>query len=163
MLMLLELPPPRVEDGHATDLGPEVLGIARDVKEGLRHGAKEQAVERARIGEDEWAEVLRQGKNGVFVRRIEDFALSVGQPGGSGHALAFGAAAVTTRVIRESLMATGVTAGFVAAQGCRVAPLDGPKRPMLLAAQGMAVSLEESLAMLAHYVGDFQLRPTHES
>jgi len=38
-------------------------------------------------------------------------------------------------------MATGVTAGFVTAQGRRVAQLDGPKRPMLLAAQGMTVAL----------------------
>jgi hypothetical protein len=137
--------------------------MGSDVQEGLRHGAKEQAVELARIGEDEGTEVLRQGKNRVFVRRIEDFALSVGQPGGSGHALAFGAAAVTTRVISESLMATGVTASFVAARGRRVAQLDGPKRPMLLAAQGMAVALQESLAMLAHHVGDFKPGPTHES
>jgi hypothetical protein len=36
-----------------------MLRITSDVQEALRHGAKEQAVERARIGEDEWAELLR--------------------------------------------------------------------------------------------------------
>jgi hypothetical protein len=111
-----------------------MLRIAGDVQEALRHGVKEQAVERARIVEDEWAEVLRQGKNGVFVRYIQDFTLSVSQPSGSGHALTFWAVPVATRIISAPLMATGVTAGFVAAQSRRVAQLDGPERPVLLTA-----------------------------
>jgi hypothetical protein len=132
--VVLEFTAPRVEDGHAPDLGAQMLGIARNVQEALGHGAKEQAIEQARIGEDEWAEVLRQGKNRVFVRRIKDFTLSVGQPRGSDDALAFGTAPVTAGVISASLMATGVTAGFVAAQGRRIAQLDGPQRSVLLAA-----------------------------
>jgi hypothetical protein len=60
-------------------------------------------------------------------------------------------------------MATGVTAGFVTAQGCRVTQLDSPKRPMLLAAQGMTVALQESLTMLVHHIGDFKMSPAHES
>jgi hypothetical protein len=35
-----------------------MLGIAGDVQETPGHGAKEQAIKRTRIVEDEWAEVL---------------------------------------------------------------------------------------------------------
>ena len=55
---MLQSPAPRVQDGQSPKFGPEALGIASDVQEGLRDGAKEQAVEHARIGEDQWAEVL---------------------------------------------------------------------------------------------------------
>jgi hypothetical protein len=44
-----------MEDGHAADLGPEMLGIAGNIEETLRHGAKEQAIEGARIVQDERA------------------------------------------------------------------------------------------------------------
>jgi hypothetical protein len=161
MRVRLKLRSPRVEDRHAPDLGPQVLGIAGDVQETLGDGAKEQPIERARIGEDEWAEVLGQGKNRVFIRRVKDFTLSVGQPSGSGDALAFGAMPVAAGVISTPLMATGVTAGFVAAQGRGVAQLDGPKRPVLLTAQRMAIALQEGLAMLTHDIGDFEGGATH--
>jgi len=89
--------------------------------------------------------------------------LSVGEPRGSGHALAFGAAPVAAGVISTSLMSAVITAGLVAAQGGGVAELDGPQRPVLLAAQGPAIAFQEGLAMLAHDVGDFELRAAHDN
>jgi hypothetical protein len=58
-------------------------------------------------------------------------------------------------------MAAVVTAGFVSTQGRRVAQLDSPKRPVLLAAKGVPVTLQESLAMLAHHIGDFDVGSAH--
>jgi hypothetical protein len=57
MLMLLKSAAPSVQDGQAPQFSPEALRITRDVHQGLRDGAKEQAVEHARIGEDQWAQV----------------------------------------------------------------------------------------------------------
>jgi len=159
--VVLESATPRVEDRHATDLGAQMRGIAGDVQEALGHGAKEQAVERARIGEDQWAEVLRQGKNRMRVGRVQNFALPVSQPSGSGHALAFWAMPVATRVISASLMSAVVTASFVAAQGRRVAQCDGPKRPVLFAAEGVPIALQEGLAMLTHHIGHFEVGSAH--
>jgi hypothetical protein len=65
---MLKLPTPRVEDRQAPDLGPQILRITGDIQQRLGHGAKEQAVELTRIIEDQWAEVLWQGKDRVFVR-----------------------------------------------------------------------------------------------
>ena len=120
---VLELTAPRREDRHAADVSPEMLGIASDIEKALRHGAKEQAIEWARIVQDERAEVLGQGKNGVLIGRVEHFALSLGKPCGPGDALAFWAVPVATGIISASLMAAVVTAGFVSAQGGGVAQL----------------------------------------
>ena len=46
---------PGVQDAEEADLRPQMLGITRDVQQGLRDGSKEQAVEYTRIGEDQWA------------------------------------------------------------------------------------------------------------
>lgn len=161
MWVVLELTAPRMEDRHAADVSPEMLGIASDIEKALRHGAKEQAIEWARIVQDERAEVLGQGKNGVLIGRVEHFALSLGKPCGPGDALAFWAVPVATGIISASLMAAVVTAGFVSAQGGRVAQLDGPKRSVLLAAKGMSVTLQEGLAMLPYHIGDFDIGSAH--
>jgi hypothetical protein len=118
-----------------------MLGIAGDVQEAPGHSAKEQAVELARIAEDKRTEVLGQGKNRVLVGRVQNFALSVGEPRGSGHALAFRAVPVAAGIISTSLMSAVITAGLVAAKGRCVAQLDGPQRPVLLAAQPVAIAL----------------------
>jgi hypothetical protein len=60
-------------------------------------------------------------------------------------------------------MSAVVTAGLVAAQGGGVAEFDGPQRPVLLAAQGPAIAFQEGLAMVAHDVGDFELRAAHDN
>ena len=128
MRMVLELTAPSMEDGHAADLGTEMLGVAGDIDKALRDGAKEQAIEGARIGQDKRAKVLGQGEYGVFVWRIQHFTLPLGEPRGTGDALAFWTVPVATGIISASLMAAVITAGFVSAQGGRVAQFDSPKR-----------------------------------
>jgi hypothetical protein len=138
--VMLELAAPGMQDRHATDLGAEMLGVAGDIDKALRDAAKEQAIEGSRIVQDERAEVLGQGKNGVLVGRLQYFALSLREPSRTSDALAFWAVSVATGIISTSLMAAVITAGFVSTQGRRVAQLDGPKRPVLLAAKGVPVT-----------------------
>ena len=40
MRVVLELPAPSMEDGHATDFSPEMFGVAANVHEGLGHATK---------------------------------------------------------------------------------------------------------------------------
>jgi hypothetical protein len=54
-------------------------------------------------------------------------------------------------------VATDVTAGFVAPEGGGATQFDGPQRSALSAAQGMAITLKEGLAILAHDISDFEL------
>jgi hypothetical protein len=97
------------------------------------------------------------------VRHREDFALSVGEPSGSVDTLAFRAMPVTTWAVRNPFMAAVVTAGFITAKGCGTTQLNGPQRPVLLAAQGRAVALQEGCTMLAYHIGEFKLRAAHDN
>jgi hypothetical protein len=146
--MQLELLAPGVEHRQAAPLGPEMLGIGRDVEEALRPGAKEQAIEHAGIVENEGAEILGQGKDGVHVGGREDVALPVEQPRGSDSRMALGTTAVAARVICEPFMSAVIATGFVAAQGRRVAQLDGSERSVLLAAESMAGGLDRKPEIL---------------
>jgi hypothetical protein len=49
MGMMVELLAPRMQHGKAPNLSAEMLGGPGDVLEGLRHGAKEQTVQRAGV------------------------------------------------------------------------------------------------------------------
>jgi hypothetical protein len=45
----------------------------------------------------------------------------------------------------------------MAPEGGGVAQLDGPQRPALPAVEGLAIAIEEGLAILAHHIGDLEL------
>jgi hypothetical protein len=152
-----------MQDGHTADLGAKMFGVAGDIDKALRHGAKEQTIEQSRIMQDERAKVLGQGENGMLVGRVQHFTLPLGEPRGTGDALAFGAVPVATGVIRASLMSAVVAASFVSAQGRRIAQFDGPKCSVLLATQGMPVTRQEGLTMLPHHIGYFEMGPAHDN
>jgi hypothetical protein len=97
------------------------------------------------------------------IRYWENFALSVDKPSGSVDALAFGAMPVAARTVRAPLVAAVVTARFIAAEGGGTTQLNSPQRPVLLPAQGQAVALQEGVAMLAHHIGEFELRAAHDN
>ena len=63
MGVMVELLAPGVQHGEAPNLRPEMLGVPGDVLEGLGHGAKEQAIERAGVLQRQGPEVVRQGKD----------------------------------------------------------------------------------------------------
>jgi hypothetical protein len=65
--VVLELLAPGVEDCHATDLGPQMFGIASNIEEGLRDTTKQQGIELLRVLKDQGREVLWQGKNPMDV------------------------------------------------------------------------------------------------
>ena len=58
-------------------------------------------------------------------------------------------------------MVARVTSGFMATQSRRVAQVDGPQRPVLLTAKGMAVARQEGLTMLPHHIGYFKGGAAH--
>jgi hypothetical protein len=161
--VVLELGTPRVQHGQAAHLGPEILGVARDVQQALGHGVKQEGIEHAGILKDEGTELLGQGGNHMDVRCRQDFSLSLGEPSGLGRPMTFGATAVPARVIRRLLVVTPVALREMPTEGRGAAQLDGAQGTMLRAAQSVAIALQKGRAMLAHDVGHFEPRPTHES
>jgi hypothetical protein len=77
--------------------------------------------------------------------------------------MAFGAAAVTARVVRLRFVPTVIALGDMSPESGGPAQGDGPQGPLLFARQGMPIAGEEGGAMLAHDISHFQLRPTHGS
>jgi hypothetical protein len=163
MLMLLELLAPSVQHGQAAHLGAQMLGVARDVEQALRHAVKQERIEHAGILKDKRIEVVGQGRNHMDVRCRQDFSLSLGEPSGLGRAVTFWATAMPAGVIRRLWVATPVALSEMPAEGRGATQLDGAQGAMLRAAQPVPIAFQKGLAMLAYDIGDFEPRPTHES
>jgi hypothetical protein len=162
MRVMLELLAPGMEHRQTAELGPKTLGVAADVQKALGHGMKEEGIEHAGILKDEGTEFLRQGGNHMDVRCVQDFSLSIGEPSGLGRPVTFWATAVPARIIRWLLVLAAVALGQVSAEGGGAAQLDGTQGAMLRTAQSVPIALQEGLAMLAHHIGHFEPRATHD-
>jgi hypothetical protein len=134
MRMMLELAAPGVEHGQAADLRTQMLGVASNVDKGLRHAAKQEGIECTEVLQDQWAEVMWQAKDDVLVGGVKNLALALFEPSRLGHAMAFRAAAVATRIVRDALVATVVTPSLVTTKGRGATQRDGPQGAMLFPA-----------------------------
>ena len=134
MRMMLELTAPGMEHGQAADLRPQMLGVASNVDQGLRHAAKQEGIEGTGVVQDQWAEVLGQAKDDVLVGGVKHLALALCEPRRLGYAVAFRAATVATRIVRDALVATVVTPRFVTTKGRGATQRDGPQGAMLFPA-----------------------------
>jgi hypothetical protein len=159
----VELLAPGVEHREAPYLGPEMLGVPSDILERLRHGTTEQPVEEAGVLQRQRPEVVRQGKDDLAVGGLEEFLLAGGEPRGLRGAMTFGAAAVPARVGRLDLVPTVVALGNMAPEGGGPAHGDGAQGTVLRAREGGSITRQKGVAMLAHDIGHFQVRPTHGS
>src|SRR5207248_11240568 len=154
---------PGVQHGEAADLGSEMLRVSSNVLEGLREGAKEQPIERARVLECQRPEVVRERKDHMTVGGLQELLFAGGEPRRLGRTVTFRAAAVAARVVRLLFVPTVVALGDMSAQGRGATQRDGAQGPVLLTRQGRPIAGQKGGAMLAHHLGDFQRRPTHGS
>ena len=134
MGVMLELLAPGMEDGQASQVGTEMLGIAGNIQEGLGDSAKQQGIEHTGILEDQRTQRLGQGKDRVHIRRVENILLLLGEPGGLGGPMAFGTMPVTARVIAALFVGAMITAGGVPAQGRGTAQENGAQGAVLFPA-----------------------------
>jgi hypothetical protein len=133
MGVIVQLLAPGVEHGEATNLRPEMFGGLGNVLECLGNGAKEQAIEWARVLEHQRPQVVWQGKDDMGVGRLEHLAFPSRKPRRLRRAMTFGAATVAAGVVRLDLVATLVALGDVAPERSRPTHRDGAQRPVLRA------------------------------
>src|SRR6266545_8161147 len=108
MRMMLELLVPGVQHAEKADVGAEVLGIARDCKQGCGAGAEQQTIDGLLVLHGQRGEQVRQRENNVHVGRGKEFLLAVSQPTRARVALALWAVTVSARVVRDgTVSATG--------------------------------------------------------
>jgi hypothetical protein len=139
-----------------------MLGVARDVEQALGRGVKQEGIKHAGILEDEGTEFLRQGGNHMDVGCRQDFSLALGEPGGLSRPVTFGATAVPARIIGGLLVLAVVALGEVSTESGGAAQFDGAQGAMLGSAQPVPIALQEGVAMLAHHIGHFKPRATHD-
>ena len=106
---------------------------------------------------------MGEGKDHMDVWRLEHLAFPGGKPGGLGGAVTFGAAAVPARVVRLDLVPTVVTLRDMSPEGNGPAQGDGPQSSVLRPREGGPIACQKGFAMLAHHIGDFDLRLRHGS
>ena len=76
----MEVLSPGVQHREETDRRAQTLRIGRDGEQRFRCGAKQDAIDLARILQRQPADLLRQRKHDVEVRDRQQFALPFGQP-----------------------------------------------------------------------------------
>ena len=94
---------------------------------------------------------------------LQEFALPLLQPLGSGQGLAFGAMPIGAGVIGVAFVPALVTALQMAAEGRGAAQFDGTQYTLLPRGQRGGVRAAKLVAMRTHNIGDFEGRPHGEA
>ena len=88
---MIEVLSPGMEHAEESDVGSQVLGIARQFEHRRGAGAVEQVVEQPLVLQDKSGEFMRQSEDDVEVRNGQQFSRARGQPLGARVPLALGA------------------------------------------------------------------------
>jgi hypothetical protein len=113
-----------VEHGEETDLCAQVLGVDRDRAQRLTRGSEKYIIELLFVVKGDGRNRLRYRKDHMKIRYRKKLSLTIVEPLGTGHRLAFGAMPITARVIRDALVVTLITLLDVTAKCCGSTQLD---------------------------------------
>jgi len=114
------------------DVCAQVVRIACHSQEGLGNGLKEEGIHHPRVSEREWAEEMREGKDHMDVRDVEQFCVTGREPGGLCPAWTLGAMPIATGVVGDLQVSTLLTLRRVPSQGGGPADRDRPEGAVLL-------------------------------
>src|SRR5262245_6152072 len=153
--------PPGVEDAQHANFGAEMFRIRRDLTECRGARLKEPGVQTGAISIDQWQERMWHGEDDVYIRHVEELALTCVQAALAGLRLAFRAVAIPTRVVRDGLMPAGATPVEMPPERRRATAHDGAEHGVLLHAEpGML--LDEGVALRMEDIGHLHGRPAHD-
>ena len=116
--MLEKILTPSVEYREESDLRAEVLGIGRDGAQRLAGRSKQNVVDALLVLKGNDRNRLRYREDHMEVLSVEKFGSTVLQPLSASQRLAFGAVAITARVVTDALVVTAIAALDVTAK-CR--------------------------------------------
>ena len=101
------------------------MRIGGDLDQGFGAGVEQKVVEDLLVLQNQSGEVVGKREDDVEIRDGKQVPGSLRQPLLAGVGLAFWAMPISTRVIRDGLMAASGTPVQVAAESCRAAVPDG--------------------------------------
>src|ERR1700681_1898918 len=157
--MMSQSLPPTVQDAEKADLCPEVLRICCNLLQGFRGRSEQQTVHLTLVLEGQGSQRLWQSKHDMEILALQEFALTLFQPLGSGQGLAFGAMPIGAGVIGVAFVPALVTALQMAAEGGRATQFDGTQYTLLPSGQRCSVRVAELVAMRTYNIGYFEGRP----
>jgi hypothetical protein len=161
MGVMVELLAPGVQDGQEAKLRTQMLGIARNVQQCLRHALKEEAIEHTRVLQGQGTQRVGEREDHMDVRHMEHLALPGREPGRLGCTVALGTVTIATRVVTDLLVTTLVALGLMAAEHGRATGRHGPQGPLLCAGQAGAIACQKGVTILLHDVRHFERRAGH--
>jgi len=138
-----------------TDLGTEMLGVEGNLQKSFGARPKQQVVEELLVLQQEWRELVGQGKDHVKVGDREQFFLASSEPTLTGCHLTFWAMPIATGVENEGTMATTGTLIAMSTQDRGTAVCDSTEHFLVRPVNPAAVIGEESFALRPYDVGHF--------
>jgi hypothetical protein len=155
---------PTVQDRQEADLRPKMGGIGGDGAQRLRRSPEQDVVDHRLVLERDGGDLVRQREDHMEVRHGQQLGPAVLEPLCAGERLALGAVSVTTRVVRDGLMAAAVTpldvtaerGGAAAFDRAHGTPLCGRQRRTMALAIAITVAAEDIRhfgPLAAHAVG----------
>ncbi|MGA2950549.1 MAG: hypothetical protein WBV26_05355 [Candidatus Sulfotelmatobacter sp.] len=138
-----------------TDLGTEMLGVEGNLQKSFGARPKQQVVEELLVLQQEWRELVGQGKDHVKVVDREQFFLASSEPTLTGCHLTFWAMPIATGVENEGTMATTGTLIAMSTQDRGTAVCDSTEHFLVRPVNPAAVIGEESFALRPYDVGHF--------
>jgi len=150
-----------MEHREETDLGSEMLGVEGNLQKSLGTGPEQQIVEELLVLQQEWRELVGQGKDHVEVVDGEQFFLASREPTLTGCHLTLWAMAIPTGVENDGTMATTGTQMAMSTQNRGPAVRDGTEHFLVRPVNPAAVIGEEAFALRPYDVGHLQVWPIH--
>ena len=123
--MNLEVLSPGMQHGKETDLGAQMLGVARDGLQGFCCGLEKDAIDYLLILVSDRGDLFRHREDHMKIGSVQKFDLPVLDPLRPGQTLAFGAVSIAAAIEGIPFKAALITAFEVAAENCCTAHLDG--------------------------------------
>jgi len=119
-----EILTPGVEHGEETDLRAQVLGIGRDRAQRLTRRSEKYIVDMLFVLKGDGGNRLRYRKDYMKIADRQKLSLTIVEPFGLGHRLAFVAMPIAATVIRNALVVTLITLLDVTTKCCGSTQLD---------------------------------------
>lgn len=144
---------PGVQHQLSGDFAAEPARVAAELEQ-RRRGREQPRIERARMGEGEAVEHMREREHDVEVAHRQEFGAARGEPAPLAERLALGAMTVAARAVAMRQRSAVLAAIARATERRGPTGRDRTQRPVLLGAQAVRGAIR--LALRVHDIGQFE-------
>src|ERR1700674_4183013 len=123
--VMLEVLPPRVQDGGDADVGTELLAIGGNDGQGLGRSLKQESIDLGLVLEGNRVDRARKPEHQVKIRDRQELGFARRKPCRRSRPLAFGAVPVAAAIVGDAGVCTVLTALDMTAERRSATILDG--------------------------------------